>query len=540
MSGVSSTQPRRTSAPTSGGSSTGAPRPSPPRAPGRPSPRFERAATAAYAAALVLGVLLRVFSASTLWLDEALSVNIASLPLLEVFPALRQDGSPPLYYLLLHGWIAVFGAGDLAVRALSSVCAIAALPVAYRVGVRLGGQTVGRAAVVLLALNPFAVRYATETRMYALVVLLALLGILALLRAVERPSPARLVPVALCAGLLALTHYWTLFLLAAVGLFLGLRSILGADRPRARRLLVGLLAGGVLFLPWFSSFLFQLRHTGTPWAAPPDVAVLVDTVLDWAGGRSWPSVVLAGLLLGLGAVALWPDRLGGWARRRGLLATWAGYPWTAALGLLAASAGTLLLGLVASRILGSGYAVRYSSAALAPALVLAALGLGRLAGGARIVAAVLVAGLGVLGCASLPFTDTRTQASQTAAALADRAVPGDLVVYCPDQLGPAVNRRLPPGIDQVVYPTLGAPQRVDWVDYAERNSAASPWAVATALDGRTAGTVWLVTTPGYRTFGTQCSQLGWLLGFLREPGDRVQLPDARYFERQGIVAFPPG
>ena len=60
------------------------------------------------ALAVVVGVALRFAPRSGLWLDEALTVNIASLPIGEISDALRRDGHPPLFYVLLHGWI---GAG---------------------------------------------------------------------------------------------------------------------------------------------------------------------------------------------------------------------------------------------------------------------------------------------------------------------------------------------------------------------------------------------------------------------------------------------
>ena len=90
-------------------------------APGR-SDRRAVALTVAVAAVVVVGVALRFLTSSHLWLDEALTVNIAKLPLSRIPDALRHDGSPPLYYLLLHWWIAAFGAGDIAVRALSASC----------------------------------------------------------------------------------------------------------------------------------------------------------------------------------------------------------------------------------------------------------------------------------------------------------------------------------------------------------------------------------------------------------------------------------
>ena len=64
---------------------------------------------AAVAAVLAAGLVLRFLTLSHLWLDEALTVNIARLPLGRIPAALRHDGSPPLYYYLLHLWMAEIG-----------------------------------------------------------------------------------------------------------------------------------------------------------------------------------------------------------------------------------------------------------------------------------------------------------------------------------------------------------------------------------------------------------------------------------------------
>jgi hypothetical protein len=53
------------------------------------------------------------------WIDEAIAVGIASQEPGEILSLLRQDGSPPLYYLLLHAWISVGGTGEAATRSLS-------------------------------------------------------------------------------------------------------------------------------------------------------------------------------------------------------------------------------------------------------------------------------------------------------------------------------------------------------------------------------------------------------------------------------------
>ena len=58
--------------------------------------------------AVALGLVLRFVARTPLWLDEALSVNIAKLPLDQISEALRHDGHPPLYYFSLHLWMDVW------------------------------------------------------------------------------------------------------------------------------------------------------------------------------------------------------------------------------------------------------------------------------------------------------------------------------------------------------------------------------------------------------------------------------------------------
>src|SRR5581483_2305795 len=204
----------------------------------------------AVGAVVAAGIVARFVALSHLWLDEALTVNIARLPLRSIPGALRHDGSPPLYYALLHVWMRLFGSTTVAVRAFSGVCSVACLPLAWRVGRRAGGHTAATAFLVLLALSPFAVQYATEARMYSLCMLLVLAGGLALANMMERPTWPMGGAVALLTAALLLTHYYALYTIAAVGLVLLWHAWRGEERAAARRAVAAVVAGGVLFAPW--------------------------------------------------------------------------------------------------------------------------------------------------------------------------------------------------------------------------------------------------------------------------------------------------
>ena len=124
---------------------------------------------------LVVGITLRFWTSSKLWLDEAQSVNIAAHPLSQLVHYLRHDGAPPLYYVILHFWMGVVGRSDFDVRALSGVFSILGLVAIFFAARAWWGTQVALIAAAVLAILPYAVYYGTETRMYSLVMLLSAL-----------------------------------------------------------------------------------------------------------------------------------------------------------------------------------------------------------------------------------------------------------------------------------------------------------------------------------------------------------------------------
>ncbi len=133
----------------------------------------------------VIGVLLRVFALGSkgMWLDETFSVWLASQSVPEMLQwMVKIDQHPPLYYLLLHYWIAFRGDAPDNVRLLSALFSAGTIPVIYLIGKRLSGVMMGLSAAVLLAFSLFNIFYAQETRMYTLLMFNAAVAIYALVR----------------------------------------------------------------------------------------------------------------------------------------------------------------------------------------------------------------------------------------------------------------------------------------------------------------------------------------------------------------------
>ena len=164
-------------------------------------------------AALVLitavSVLLRTGSLHDgFWIDEGISVGIASHDLADIPGLLRQDGSPPLYYLLLHGWLAVFGDGEAAARGLSLLFATVSVPVSWAAGAAVAGRRAGGAAAALAAGCPLLSYYGQEARMYTLVALLSVVVAAAFVLGFVRARRAQLVTFVAALVLLPAVVAW--------------------------------------------------------------------------------------------------------------------------------------------------------------------------------------------------------------------------------------------------------------------------------------------------------------------------------------------
>jgi hypothetical protein len=202
--------------------------------------------------------------------------------------------------------------------------------------------------------------------------------------------------------------------------------------------------------------------------------------------------------------------------------------------------GTLVVAGLASLFTSSAVVARYTSVALPPFLALVALGVAGLPGRRTRAAVLALCVLGGLGVAVSHVDTPRTQAAEVAAALRS-ASPGDVVVFCPDQLGPSVSRLAPAGLDLVVYPDLGPADRVDWTDYAERNETADPAEEAARISARAGDhAVYVVTGRGYRVpSDADCLRLRESLTELRGQPEQVVQRNPRVGESMRMHRFPP-
>lgn len=409
---------------------------------------LRRLARPAWGGAALLGLL--AFSAflrtraldASLWIDEGISAGIASHPAGEIPGLLRQDGSPPAYYLLLHAWTELAGTSEAVLRAPSLAFALLTVPAALWAGWSLFGRKAGWICSAAAAVLPFLTEQAQEARMYTLVAFLSLLATATFLHAFAFRR-RRYVPLfALVLALLLYTHYWAIFL--ALGGIVALVALAATASPPDRRGLTldGGLAFGfaaLAFAFWAPTLAFQLDHTGAPWSSPPP-----------------PGALLA--VVGLALAAAIAPRLGEDGTHGRALS---------ALALLAAVA---LAAGWASAALEPGWAGRYLAILVGPLLLLGGAALARVGPLGAVAAAAICC-----AWALSPGPGEKSNVAGVSAAVSTSLEPGDLVISTQPEQVPVLAHYLP---DTLRYATplgpVADPAVMDWRDAVARLAATQP------------------------------------------------------------------
>lgn len=412
-------------------------------------------------AIMVLSVWLRTHALTAkFWIDEGLSVGIAHHGFLDIPGVLRKDGSPPLYYMLLHVWMGVTGGdGEARTHALSVLCATLTIPAAWVAGRRLFGERAAWASAALCATLPFLTYYAQETRMYALVAFLGTCAAGAFAIAYARGERWAIPLFSVLTAATVYTHNWGLFL--AIGMGVSFLVLLWATPDSGRRAFFrdGVLGFGLLVLlyaPWIPTVLFQAKHTGAPWAEAPDFSGLLNGLENLVGGLE---TALLLFVVGMAGVMT----LRGEQRER----------WRAAVALGVALAVGVGLAWLSSQA-SPAWSSRYFSVFIGPALLLAGVGLTRFGKVGLVALAIIL----VLWFDPRERTiRSKSDAYRVATTLKENGLidRGDLVVAVHPEYGPVMRYYLGGGLQWADALGKVSDNRVfDWRDALDRFRAAGP------------------------------------------------------------------
>ena len=425
-------------------------------------------------AIVLIGLFLRVYQLGTqsIWYDESYSIWLSKLAVPQMVQTIAGAAQPPLYYLLLHYWMMVFGTSESAVRLLSALFGVLAIPMIYVVGRQLFNKEVGLVGALILALSSFNIWYSQETRMYSLMVLLALLSMYFFLCFLQRGTLALSAGYVLSTMLLLYTHYYGVFVVIAQNIYIVTLLVLSKQRTYKLRHWIGLQAIVLaLFAPWMMVVLISQSVAGPSsqsvagpssqsvagalhliswWIPQPTAATLIVTYQLYCGtvvlvaesGTVWLlTAVLSALFLGLSVFSLFAyQKVRGAMDRKAPLKSLESYSWEVriqdltpvyflAVWLLAINLIPFVISLVSTPI----YYVRYTIAASVALYLLVGKGITNINYKPTKLAVIgVVAALSVASLPSYYFGVTRDQAREATSLIDANAKSGDVILIYPD------------------------------------------------------------------------------------------------------------
>lgn len=262
-------------------------------------------------AALVLQAALLSFrlDLATVWGDELFTLDAARQPVAALLQTVASDIHPPLYFLLVHGWLRLpLGLTDaVQARLLSVLFTLLATVLVYRLWLR---DAPTRPWFLLLwTLSPCLLLYGRMARSYALQMAVAAVALhLAHRLLQDARATSRAVWFGLSASLLLYIHYAPgLAVLASV-------AILLVVRRQWRPLFLSCGIAALAYLPWLAVLARALQNVAArePYAASSHGLVdqamkLTFWAVSFSFGESLPlPLILAGALLAaLIAWTLW-------------------------------------------------------------------------------------------------------------------------------------------------------------------------------------------------------------------------------------------
>lgn len=231
-----------------------------------------------------------LYLTQSLWRDEAFSVLVARPGGIETIRITAADFTPPLYYLLLHYWMNIFGEGEIAIRMLSFLFFLAFLVVFYKFSKTIFKNSWAKISLLLASTNPMLVYYAFEARTYSL---FALTSTASMYYFYINNRIAYIIATTLA----LYTHPYTVFIPFTQGLYLLIKKRLNREK------IAMMIVPFILYIPWMFVIVEQVKRTGQMWMYPINTN-LVQSVLgnlliayDGTPGFLWNNMKILSLIV---------------------------------------------------------------------------------------------------------------------------------------------------------------------------------------------------------------------------------------------------
>ncbi|MBL7110699.1 MAG: glycosyltransferase family 39 protein [Bacteroidales bacterium] len=249
---------------------------------------------------LLLNIVYKILflGARDINIDEPFTLFYSQMPWQEIFRMLHGENNPPLYFLVMHAWIELFGIEPFQVRLLSLCFSAFSSVLIYFLGARNFSRSVGISAALLFTFSNFNTYLAQEARVYALFVFLALTSVYLFLKLIKEFKPKTLIFLIVINILLIYSHFFAFWLLLIEYIFVLLFPDIRKKLFKPFLIMTGILL--VAFLPYLMIFINRfLASSGGTWLEPPTVSSIYNLLWKFCNQPVPTVIVIIILIIGL-------------------------------------------------------------------------------------------------------------------------------------------------------------------------------------------------------------------------------------------------
>jgi len=204
---------------------------------------------------------------SDLWSDEIYTKSMLNGSLTDFFAKFKNDLHPPLYYLGLRFYTALFGLNATSLRLFSVLGVLSTILLGYFAGQRVFGKQGALYFCLMLISVPMLAAYSHQARMYTWAAF-SVTGVFIYSYMFMRTGKNRDLIFLFVFTLLALyIHYYSMAAAFAANLFVFIYLLRTKNKKWLPHLL-SLISAIILFLPWFYMFIIQVKKVQHAFWAP--------------------------------------------------------------------------------------------------------------------------------------------------------------------------------------------------------------------------------------------------------------------------------
>ena len=254
---------------------------------------------------LVLNFILKLvyLDHSPIGNDEPFSIFVAQMNVPSIVGYLSLGNNPPLYEIILHYWMQIFGISAFSVRFLPLIFSTLTVLFVYKIGISFFNSRIAILSGLIFTFANYHIYFAHETRVYSLFALLTAISMFSFMSLIKNRSSNRHLAIWILSNILLIySHFFGLFIPIIQTLCILLFKDIREGLWKKYFLGIGILA--VSYLPYLKiliSRFIESAEQGT-WVAPSTFTDLYTMLWRFSNA---PVTTVIFLILILAALIKW-------------------------------------------------------------------------------------------------------------------------------------------------------------------------------------------------------------------------------------------